>query len=68
MEEEKAESDLFHELNDGVGEQIRTSVTELLESHEARIWVPENTMTISENETPRGNFQQIRTMEEKIRK
>lgn len=38
---------LFDELNDGVSEEFRTSVTELLESHESRIWVPEYTMTIT---------------------
>ena len=38
---------LFHKLDGGVGEEIRSCVAELLKSHEARIWVAENTMTVS---------------------
>lgn len=45
---------LFHKLNDRVGEQIRSSVAELLESHEARIWVSENTMAITERPNNEG--------------
>ena len=45
---------LFHKLDDRVGEQIRSSVAELLKSHETRIWVSENTMAITERPNRKG--------------
>ena len=42
----KRDTDLLHELDDGIRKELRTRVAELLERDEARIRVPQDTVTI----------------------
>ena len=57
----KRDTDLLHELNDGIRKELRTRVAELLERDEARIRVPQDTVAIP-------MFTQISPQREMVRK
>ena len=41
---------LLHELHDRVSKKLGPRFAEVLERHEARIWVPEDTVAVTDHE------------------